>query len=226
MSQLMLLGNPARRRKTRKNPKRRHARSAAQRAATMRMLAANRSRDGHRRRRSVVRANPVHRRRYGRRTRRNPINLFGGSSGGMNLSSMVKQGAIQGVGAVGVDVTFGFIAPMLPATMNTPVASDGVTTQWLYFVAKGAVAVGIAALLRKSGGKAAAIGRAMAEGSLTVMSYQIARSMFASFAPSIALGAYTNTQRTMVNQQRSRLSGMGAYTRPSMYQGNIIRASR
>lgn len=223
MSQLMLLGNPARRRKTRKNPKRRTRRSAAQRAATMRMLAANRSRSGgHKRRRHVVHANPARRHR---RVRRNPTSslsrIFGGG-GSMGVTGMVKRGVGMGVGAVGADVVFGFVAPMLPTTMSTPVAADGVTTQWLYFVAKGATAVGLAALLRKT--KMAAAGRMIAEGALTVMSYQIARSMFTSFAPSLTLGAYANTQRTVVNQQRQRLSGMGAYAKtPNMYQGNMIR---
>ncbi|MFI4940980.1 MAG: hypothetical protein ACHP7O_11655 [Burkholderiales bacterium] len=113
----LMLINPKHRAKRRSNP--RH-RSAAQRAATARMLAANRARRGHnpKRRRHAAhrRHNPVglHRVRSNvmhhirRRRHRNPIS----TGGAVNL---LINGAIGAVGIVGVNA----VTSMLPATVNT-----------------------------------------------------------------------------------------------------------
>ncbi len=222
MSQILLLGNPRKRRA-------RKGRSAAQKAATRKMLAANRSRRGLRRnpskrraRRSVavVSAAPARRRsrrsvaRVARRSRRSSgRKLFGGLGSGLggNAVSMVKSGAIGGAGAVANDVLFGLAGKVLPAGWVSPVNADG-STNWLYFAAKGGTAIGLGLFGRKvmPGNLAAK----MADGALTVLSYQLMRPLvpatmlgYYNPAPTMAprrLGAYVNTQRP-------RLAGMGAY---------------
>ncbi len=204
-----LLLNPRKRR-----AKSRKARSPAQRAATRRMIAANKShapRRSRRRRAVAVRANPVvHRRRrsMARRTRRNPISArraFSSmrSSGAM---SMLKTGAIAGVGAVAVDLLFAQVARFLPASMVTAGNADG-SANYLYFAAKAATALGVgifgAKVLPRSFAQAAAVG------SLTIMAYQLARSMVPASLTLGRVGAYINPGR-VVNP--GRLNGtMSAY---------------
>lgn len=207
MSQLLLL-NPRKRRARKAGAKRR--RSPAQRAATARMLAANRSRGrvarnpARRRRvtyhrRAALRHNPIRRARRSS-YRRNPI------SG--NVTAMLKVGAIGGVGAVGVDIIFGYLAPMLPASMSTPVNATTGGTNWLYFAAKGAVAIGIGTY----GGKLMKpqTAEAIAVGALTIMAYQIARSLVPA---SVTMGAYVNPGRVMRPGPMSgaMTNNMGAY---------------
>jgi hypothetical protein len=115
----MLLLNPAKRR-----AKKSH-RTAAQKRATAKMLAANRrSRSGGRARRSVtVALNPSKRRASRRRRnnpismvrrrRRNPISLGGGTS----IINMFKGAAISGIGAVAMDAAIGQIQKFLPPAM-------------------------------------------------------------------------------------------------------------
>lgn len=204
-----LLLNPAKRRRARKSRK---ARSPAQRAATRKMLAANRARSGgarRSRRRSVVHANPVVRRRR-RSFRRNPV---GGrsrrafnrvrASGAFNL---VKQGAMLGVGAVALDILWGQLLRFLPASMALPLNSDN-TTNWTYFAGKAATAVGVGMFGRKVlPGRYA---EAIAVGSLAILGYQIARSMVPS---SLTMGAYVNAGR-VVGPRMAGLAGarVGAY---------------
>lgn len=161
MNQLLLLsGNPKGRRRRGKR------RSAAQRAATRKMLAAN----GNPRRRRRGRRHAVahHRRRRGGR------GLFAGlrgHSGG--AMSLVKSGVIGGAGAVGVDILMGYAQPVIPAAMASRVNADG-TMNFGYYGVKAAVALGIGLY----GGRflPAGIAPKIAEGALTVMSYEILRT--------------------------------------------------
>jgi hypothetical protein len=114
---------------------------------------------------------------------------------------LLKSGATNGAGAVAVDVLFGYAKNVLPASLATPMNSDG-STNWMYFAAKAALAVGVATAGRRF--IPAKIANAMGEGALTVMSYQIVRGMLPS---SIALGAY-NPVPTM---NPARMAGMNAY---------------
>lgn len=203
MSQLLLL-NPKARSKRKTSAKRKPRRTAAQRAATARMLAANRSR------RSVSH-NPAPRRSRRKPYRRNPIGrarrsvAMIGNSGAMGL---LKSGVAAGVGAVGVDIAFGQISRFLPASMATPLDATG-GTNWLYFVAKFGVAVGVAYVGRKT--RFRKFTDAAAVGSATIMAYQITRSMLPA---SVALGAYVNPGRVM--QPASGMNGLNAYVGRSL----------
>lgn len=202
MSQLLLL-NP-RKRRARKTASRKR-RSPAQRAATARMLAANRSRSG-------VARNPARRRRRATSYRRNPIGARrrrSFSTGGVSATGVmgyVKDGAMMGVGAVAVDIIFGQVNRFLPANMATPVDTTG-ATNWLYFVAKAGVAIGIGIFGRKSSFRKYT--DAAAGGAMAIMAYQIARSMLPA---GTTLGAYMNPALVMSPvRNRAQLNGMSAY---------------
>lgn len=123
MDSEVLLLNPRgrRRRKSAKGRKRNPTRTAAQRAATRRMIAANRARRANpaprraKARATYRRRNPatpvsVYRRRSSAR-RRNPINLGG-------IVGTIKQGALQAGGAIVMDVAYAQIARFLPSSMQ------------------------------------------------------------------------------------------------------------
>jgi hypothetical protein len=201
--------NPSKRRRGSKKARSRKHRSAAQRAATARMLAANRARRRGRSHPMAAHSNPRrrrrsvrhHARRIMRRFHRNPMKLpnMGGVTG------MLKNGLIGGAGAVFVDIGMGYTSKVLPATLATPNNADG-SANWGYVGVKTALALALGLF----GRKVPVIGRAagqMAEGALTVLSYQILRPMVPS---AISLG-YLNPAPTMRPQ-----SGVGRYL--SAYQ--------
>lgn len=187
MPQLMIV-NPRRRKAKRKT------RSPAQRAATARMLAANRARrnPAPKRRRPKARAASVavatrrYRRksasgsvkRYVRRARARASTM--GKSLGFSLPKIqhaVTQAAIAGAGAVAVDVLMGQAVKFLPATWATRYSADG-TVNWAYYASKSAVAIGMAVAGAKFlPGKAKSAANTMALGSLTVMTYELMRGM-------------------------------------------------
>lgn len=212
----MLILNPAPRRKARKT------RSAAQKRATARMLAANRSRNPKRRaarRRSnpapVVasarrvirrprRANPV----GARRRRRNPIGGIGGKLGVKSLMNMLRDAAIGGAGAVGVDVLMAKLNPHLPVSMQVNPAKVG---------AGDAVKFGITALLGTLLSKPTrGLSQKMAAGAMTVQARDLISGMLpASMA--VAGLAYASPAMTVRGNQRIgpiRSTQMGAYIRP------------
>lgn len=124
----LLIINPGR--KVKRKTGRKAPRSAAQKAATRRMIAANRSRAGRsaprRKTRKARRSNPspgiVRRvsrgvRRAARRVtrrRRNPIGLGNTRS----YLGMFKDAAIQGAGAVAVDYGYSYVEGMLPPMLQ------------------------------------------------------------------------------------------------------------
>ena len=217
MAGQMLLLNPAKRRKSRT------PRSAAQKAATARMLAANRrKRTGASKRPAAARAyaaNPVKRRkrravtatprRATRRYKRNPIGLPK-----MNgLIAMLTDAAISGGGALAVDLAMGKVAPHLPASIGGKYDTDG-SINYTYAAVKIAFAVAIGSFLPKAlPGKFKKYAEKAALGSLTVQAYDIAKHMLpatmtlgyvqpatvADF-PNGNMGAYLSDN-----------SGMGAY---------------
>jgi hypothetical protein len=211
MSQLLLVGNPAKRRRSSK------PRSAAQKAATRKMLAANRSRKNpvHRKRRARVasaRKNPVAHRRtravvhHKRRTRRNPISAHMGGA-----VTLVKGAAIGAVGAIGVDALFGFVSSYLPASFSTEKDATG-AVNYGYYLAKGATAVAAAMALKKVvGGQRAA---QVATGSLTVTLYRAIAGFMATSIPSVKLGMQLNPAQIVAPNARPQLAGvagMGKY---------------
>lgn len=184
MNELLLLkGNPSRR-------KSRKRRSPAQRAATRRMLAANRSRFGHnpskRKRRRSVRVAGVVAHRTKRRIRRSFRSGGSVRSMGSGIAGMVKNGAIAGGGAVLADVGMGLIAKFAPTatTLTSRLNADG-TMNYAYFATKGALIWAMS----KYGSRVTRYAPTMAAGALAVMAYQL----ILSFMPtdgSIPLGYF------------------------------------
>lgn len=170
------------------NPKgaRKAHRSAAQRAATRRMIAANRARQhraspnpSHRPRRAKVRRarNPIAHRV---RRRRNPIGL--GSARGMakGLVGALKDAAIGGAGSVAVDLAYGQVAGYLPASLQRTPGQIGLgdAVKAIFTYALGSV------LAKPTKG----LSRKMAHGALTVQ----AAGMIGQFVPStMKLGFYS-----------------------------------
>ena len=215
----LLLVNPRKRRAARS----RKARSPAQKAATRRMLAANRSRRGpkrHARRAAPAYApNPIKRRRHAslvkrhtsHKRRRNPI---GGRALGLHMSSitaLLKTAALGAGGAVVTDVAYGYVKGYLPAMVQSPVAADG-SISYAYYLSKGAAAVGLGILLKKIIGAGKA-GR-MVEGSLTVTLHDLAKAVVGSNFTSVQMGTLSPgkiTGQLPLARTLHGVKGMGAY---------------
>ncbi len=203
MQTLAVFGNPSRRRKSGKR------RSAAQRAATARMLAANRSKRGGgtkrraRRRTAVAVASAprrVSRRRSVRRSASRAARRFSSGFRSAGIVGMLKNAAITGAGAVGVDVAMGYVAPMLPASMATPVDPATGGANYGYYGVKAALAIGIGHFGKRVSPQYAPM---IAGGALTVLAYQLLRPMVPA---SVSMGNF-NPAPTM----RPRLAGVNAY---------------
>lgn len=229
MEQLLLI-NPKARSKRKMAKRTRRTRSAAQRAATRRLVAMNRGRRANpaRRRRHHVRrarrSNPIHltsrhvRRHRRVHRRRNPIGMGG-------MGALFMTALKGGVGAVAVDMIYGYLP--LPVTMKT--GNMGA-------VSKAAVAVLLGTLGRRVLGRTATD---MAAGALTVQAYQIIGSLTSGMglgyvsaglpvsaspastsapAPAAGMGAYLprgtgNTALRSVAGSRSFAPGFGEYIR-------------
>jgi hypothetical protein len=203
-----MLVNPKGRRKAKKG------RTAAQKRATARMLAANRAKRAHnpspRRRakrrtaaapivyrRRARRHNPAHRVHYRRRRRSNPISM-----GHLKIGSLLKAGAIGAGGAIIVDAVMGYLP--LPASVTAKTNADG-STNYLNAGTKLALSVVLGTLGRKLFKRAAPT---MALGAVTVEMYNLIRPMLSSVVP--GLGYYSPAfipGQTMVPG-----AGLGAYT--------------
>lgn len=159
------------------NPRKRGTkkrRTAAQRAATARLVAHNRGRSASPKRRrrasSKRRTNPigisrvhhVTRRHHRRARRRNPISMSGGNIGGMLMAGL--KGA---VGAVAVNAVTNF----LPAAVKTGK---------VLYVTRAAIAIVIGTVGHKVAGRHA---RAMAEGALAVNFTDLINSMAGAMIP-------------------------------------------
>jgi hypothetical protein len=231
MSEVLLL-NPAKRRKARRNP------SAAQRANRARFAAAARARSNPARRRKARRRNPAaavfmpgpnryasgsargtayrHRAASSRarsagkrranpaRRRRNPISL-----GGVNVNSIMaqlKEGAIMGAGAVAADIGYGYIQRYLPASLQ---AGPGQVTAGSAIKAVITAAAGV--MLSKS---TRGLSRKAAMGALVVQ----ARDIVAGLLPAgtvAGLGYSTPATRLSLQSNRigpNRAAPLGAYT--------------
>jgi hypothetical protein len=200
----LMLVNP-RKRGTRK------PRSAAQRAATKRMVAANRSRSAapakrrkSPKRSSARRSNPIglHRVKHHRKAktshrRRNPIGISTSGITGMLMNGLKGAG-----GAIIVNLA-SFYMPAAVSTGNVAYATRAA----------------LAILLGSVGGKVlGSNARIMAEGSLTVTIHDFVNSMAGSMLPGSQLhgmGGYLSGQQSLPNQGRvhvdSELAGMGEY---------------
>lgn len=218
--------NPSKRRKAGRSGKKR--RSAKQRAATRRMIAANRGYLSNPRKKRRGRKSAKATRKYTRRASRKSMRRSRrrGRSSAMKFStgnavSLLKSGAIGGAGAVLVDVGMGQISRFLPASLAAPADAAG-NIQYGYFGTKAALAIALGTY----GGKflPRGIAEKMAEGSLTVLAY----SFFRPFVPAgLALG-YFNPAPTMkpgVRNAGAYVAGAGAYERLGAYERTAVRSN-
>lgn len=202
----MLLLNPAKRRsrKSRKAP------SAAQLRARAKFAAMARARSSGRKSR---RSNPVGayrrsaaRRSYARsRRRRNPINVRGLFNVGTYFAP-IKEAAIQGAGAVAMDVAFGYVNRYLPASMQRIPGTVGVgdAVKAILTVAIGRV---LARLTRSN------LPTKAATGALTVQFRDITLALLPpTMQP--ALGWYSPAMTTQMNARTglTQRRNLGAFT--------------
>ena len=192
MAQLMLV-NPSgrKRRKTRARTK-------------TRARAKTRTRRHHtraaKRHHVARRSNPVrmHRRR---KYRTNPI---GGSIRNI-INDVLKPGAIAALGALGLDVIWGYLP--IPASISASPMMAG--------LAKGAGAIGVGMLAGKMlGGKT---GHLVALGGLTVVLHSLLRDQLATMMPNIMLGDVGYYGPSMLTTNAVPQLGMYAPDRPSTY---------
>ena len=205
MNEILLLSNPAKRRGSRKR------RSAAQRAATRKMLAANRARSNpspKRRRKSrkarAVSAAPVIRRRHAaRKSHRRSVRRFSHGMGS-GIVSMLKTGAIAGGGAVVADVGMGLVAKFAPTmtSLTSRTNADG-SVNYGYYATKAALIYG----MHRYGGRVTRHASTMAAGALAVMGYELIRGMLPTDG-SIPLG-YFNPGRIVTGGNLGRVGGVG-----------------
>lgn len=195
------------------NPRKRRTRSAAQRAATKRMIAANRARRASNPRKRRAKRHSVSRRRHNpirtvtrtvhRRSRRhrNPIGKLSTS----NITGMLLNGLKGAGGAVVVNV----------ATNYLP---DAVKTGKVVYVTRAALAILLGTVGSKVLGKHA---RPMAEGALTVNFHDFINTMAGSMLPGSDLrgmgeyitnsGGYNALPKANSGSFDSELHGMGEY---------------
>lgn len=161
----LLLINPRRRRKARRagasRRRRVHRRSVARRRRHTPFLGVTPRR--HRRRRH----HRVHARR--RHIRRNPRFSMRG------VQNVVMPAAVGALGAVGLDVAYGYAGGMLPATIQQNV--------WLQAAAKIAGAFGLGWIAGKMIGRER--GRLVTAGAVTVVSYGLVKNLIHQAAPNI-----------------------------------------
>lgn len=225
MAARMLLVNPAlppskRKRKIKPAKRgntmsRKRVRSAAQKAATRRLVAANRARRAPAKRAkrranplalatvSRRRRNPIARARVTRRRRRNPVASKGA------YMDMMKQSAIAASGALVLDAAWGY----LPIPANFKIGG-------ISHVAKGAGAIVMGMLASKVVSKRTASN--MTLGALTVIMHNAAREVMATALPAIRMDGLGYYSPGMVvggmNEYVNALpaGGMGEYVSPNM----------
>jgi len=204
------------------NPRKRRAksrkpRSAAQKAATARMLAANRRTSNPRKRRARRASAPAAVASVRRRARRSvararrSVSRYMGGSVQKNAMGLLKTGVVGAGGALAVDVAAGFIMPMLPAMVGNKLNADG-SNNYLYFAAKSALAVGVAVLGAKVMKRETA--HALAAGSITVTAYELLRPMVQGVLPASMNLGYMLPGRIM-NPRAMSPGGLGVYDRTS-----------
>lgn len=209
----MLLINPRKRRA------RKSGRTAAQRRATAKLVAMNRSRTRRRRRNPVatVAAAPMVRRRrmaarranpamrtY--RRRRNPA-MLGGRFGLGSIMRSVQDALVQGGGAVAMDLLYGQIAKFLPSTLQRTPGSIG-----LGDATKAVITVFLGHMLK---GPTRGLSARAATGALTVQAHGIIAGLLPS---TMTLGYYTPGMVTQgasrIGPNRAITGSMGRYTAP------------
>ncbi len=233
MSQVLLVGNPIKRkRKTAAKRKSTRKASPAQLRARAKFAAMARARAGKTKRRAspkrksrtstaVTRSNPIVAKRRSpkrrthvakRRTRRNPISGRGITA---MLVPALKQAGLGAAGAIGVDVAFGFVQSYLPAGVQSPTDATG-GVNYAYYAAKGAAAFAIAMGVRKlvGGNKAAHV----LNGSLTVTLHDMAKGLMGTYAPSMTMGQYIGPTPGLSNMPGGRVVALPSSSLRGMQQ--------
>ena len=212
MAELLLI-NPGRKvaKKTRKSH-----RSAAQRRATAKLVAMNKARRGRKARRANPIGGKVRRvaRRAAHRTysavrrirrRRNPIGIGSASS----YVGMFKDAMIDGAGAVAMDVGFGYVNGMLPASMQRTAGSLGVGD-----AVKAIFSVAVGKLLNRA---TRGLSMRAARGALTVQMADIVRGFVPASLPMGGRLGYTTAAPVINASARVGPNGVGrvgAYVQP------------
>lgn len=205
----VLLINPKKRRRTAKRA------SPAQVKARAKFAAAARSRSRKRRSNPIAAVKRrVHRRRSNpmsvvRRRRRNPIGMGSAKMSVKSITAMLKDAAIGGAGAVGMDVLMGKINPHLPVSMQVSPTGIGVGD-----AVKAALTVLIGKVLKKP---TRGLSEKAALGALTTQ----ARDLISGLLPATVTGslAYWNPAGVIQGNQRvgpirNGSKSLAAYQRP------------
>lgn len=210
MAGQLLLINPRRRRRAKRSSARRRGRKMS--ALQMKYFGGHRARSNPRkRRRSSIRRSRA--RSYSRRVRRSASRF--GRSIGFSLpavTSAMKTAAIGAGGAIAVDALMGQAARVLPTDWTSRLDASG-SVNWKYYLAKGALAIGLGVAGARFGGRYRGAVLTMAQGSLMVQAYEIARE----FVPQdfLPLGYYTSGPVQALPSMPSNVRTMGKYlTRP------------
>lgn len=203
MAQILLTTNPKKRRKSRRK-------ASARKVRLVKRAAPRRRRKARSVTRIVTRRSNPHRRvRLVRKRRSNPS--FGGVVSG--VVPTLKAGFKGALGAIGVDLAWGYGAAYLPATLQT-----GIPMYATKLVA--ALAVGALANKVKPGS-----GRDLAVGGTTVVLHDAIREQLREFLPAdiaARLGAYTSFAPVVgvsspavraIPRTMSGVGGLGMYVR-------------
>lgn len=184
-------------------------RSAAQRAATKRLVALNRSRKSpaRRRRRSSSpakvkyrnRTRTVTKYRTRRPARRRVVARRNPSARGI-INQMIMPAATQATGAIALDVLMGYTQGFLPAQLTSGPAKA---------LVKGVAAIGIGMVVGKFGKRK--FGKDMALGALTVTLHDLMRSTLEQAAPQVQLGYMDSGGGDMGIYDDWNSGSMGAY---------------
>lgn len=166
-AELLLIGNPAKRKAS---PAQLRARAAFAAAARARSTKAN----------PVKRHRKKHKVRHSGRARRNPI----GGNALRGLMPMIKAAGLGGAGALASDVAYGFALPYLPAMIQSPLAEGGGINP-AYYLGKGAFTVALGVMAKKVLGAKAAT---MTEGALAVLMHDGMKQFLGTTGVSVPMG--------------------------------------
>jgi hypothetical protein len=219
MEQILLI-NP----RKRKPKMARKARSAAQKAATRRMLAANKSRRSNPRkrraapRRAIARRPAVH---HARR-RRNPIHLFSAPRRHRRRRNPISTSGIKGLLMPAVFGAAG--AVLVDAAMNYLPLPDTFKTGTIGMVTKAGAALLLGTMGRKVFGARAT---EMAVGSLTVQTYALLRQFLPASITGlgyVSAGLVTSAGNVPIGSPAASagVAGMGMYVGGSSRLGEYV----
>lgn len=206
----MLLINPRSRRRAKPAKRRASPRRARRASPRRRRNPINNLRSRAPIRVSRRRANPLGRvrRRMSVRRRRNPISLGGGAK---SMMTMLKDALIGGAGAVGVDMLYGKLAPMLPASLQVTPGAVGAGD-----AIKAVITVMAGKLLSKP---TRGLSVKMAQGALTVQAHGIVSGLLPASMRVNGLAYYSPAMiANMTNRVGPIRKGMNAYVQPGRTQ--------